>query len=154
MGPKWPKFKVFGHFLNFESLDLSDLPGAGGYCTKKNYWVQIGPILDLSPNYFCLQIHFLDIASSDYANFACDDRQAWYLTGDGGLNGRKNIYWPWDLVSSRNDGVNMRKTALYQVISSFGFMKWLVIAKYCSSNLSERCPSRIRHILQILHTFL
>ena len=28
--------------------------------------------------------HFLEIASLVFANFAYDDRQAWYLTGDGG----------------------------------------------------------------------
>ena len=45
MGPKWPKSGVFGHFLDFESLDFSDfvyndrlqldLAGTGGYCTQK-----------------------------------------------------------------------------------------------------------------------
>ena len=82
MGPKWPKSGVFGHFLDFESLDFSDfvyydrqqlyLAGTDDYCTQKI----IGPILDLSPNYFCLQIHFLEIASLVLASFAYDDRQA------------------------------------------------------------------------------
>ena len=31
--------------------------------------------------------HFLEIASLAFANFAYDDRQACYLTGDGGLSG-------------------------------------------------------------------
>ena len=48
----------------------------GGYCIQKNNWVQIEPILDLSPNYFCLKIHYLVIASLGFANFAYDDRQA------------------------------------------------------------------------------
>ena len=26
MGPKWPKFEGFGHFLQFESLVLADIP--------------------------------------------------------------------------------------------------------------------------------
>ena len=55
--------------------------------SKNNIWVQIGTILDLSPNYFCLQIHFLEIASLVFANFANDDRHALYLTVDSGLNG-------------------------------------------------------------------
>ena len=43
-------------------------------------------ILDLSPNYFCLPIHFFEIASLVFATFAYDVRQALYLTGgDGGL---------------------------------------------------------------------
>ena len=56
----------------------------GGYCTQKNNWVKIGTILDLSPNYSCLQIHFLEITSLVCANFAYNDRHAWYLTGVGG----------------------------------------------------------------------
>ena len=35
--------------------------------------------------------HFLEIASSVFANFSYGDRQAWFLTGDGGLNGWINI---------------------------------------------------------------
>ena len=30
--------------------------------------------------------HFLEIESFVFANFAYDDRQAWCLTGDGGLS--------------------------------------------------------------------
>ena len=36
-----------------------------------NNWVLIGPILDPSPN----QIHFLEIASIDFANYVYDNRQ-------------------------------------------------------------------------------
>ena len=52
---------------------LWNLAGTGGYGTQK----MIGPILDLSPNYFCLLIHFLEIASLVFAYFGYDDRQAW-----------------------------------------------------------------------------
>ena len=102
MSPEWPKSGVFWHFLDFESLHFSAfvyydrqqwyLAGTGGYCTQKNNWVQIGTILDLSPNYFCLQIHFLEIASLVFANFAYNDRQVWYLTGVGGLNVWKKYF--------------------------------------------------------------
>ena len=36
--------------------------------------------------------HFLEIASLVFANFAYDDRQAWCLTGDGGLSGWKKYF--------------------------------------------------------------
>ena len=48
--------------------------------------------------------HFLEIASLVFSNFAYDDRQAWYLTGDSGWK----IFRPSNLVISRNDGVIMR----------------------------------------------
>ena len=39
---------------------------------------------------------------------AYDGSQAWYLTGDGGLNDWKNVL-AFNLVSLRNDGVNRKK---------------------------------------------
>ena len=72
-GPKWPKSRVFGHFLHFESAMIY-LAGTGGYGTSKKYLNLLGPIVNLSPNYFCLQIHVLEIVSSVFANFAYDDK--------------------------------------------------------------------------------
>ena len=36
--------------------------------------------------------HFLEIASLVFSNFAYDDKQAWYLTGNGGLSGWKKYF--------------------------------------------------------------
>ena len=36
MGPKWPKFEVFGHFLQFESLVLADIPVYSHYAPYMN----------------------------------------------------------------------------------------------------------------------
>ena len=36
--------------------------------------------------------HFLEIVSLVFANFAYGDRQAWYLTGNGGLSGWKKYF--------------------------------------------------------------
>ena len=36
--------------------------------------------------------HFLEIASLDFDNFAYNDRQAWYLTGYGGLSRWKKYF--------------------------------------------------------------
>ena len=36
--------------------------------------------------------YFLEIASLVFANFVYDDRQAWCLTGDGGLSGWKKYF--------------------------------------------------------------
>ena len=36
--------------------------------------------------------HFLEIASLVFANFVHGDRQAWYLTGDGGFSGWKKYF--------------------------------------------------------------
>ena len=54
MGPNLPKFEVFGHFLEFESLDLSDfayydrqawyLAGNGDHVAEKNFQAQIWAI--------------------------------------------------------------------------------------------------------------
>ena len=54
MGPNLPKFEVFGHFLEFESLDLSDfayydrqawyLAGTGGPMAEKKFQAQIWAI--------------------------------------------------------------------------------------------------------------
>ena len=54
MGPNLPKFEVFGHFLEFESLDLSDfayydrqawyLAGNGDPVAEKNFQAQIWAI--------------------------------------------------------------------------------------------------------------
>ena len=106
---------------------------------SENFWTRPSGrrVLCNPPRQSVSDKSFLEIASWVYANFARDDRQAWYLTGDGGLWWSKKLFWPWNLVTSLNEGVSKRKTHLY-----------------CSSNLSERFHSRIRHILQILHTFL
>ena len=36
------------------------LAGTGGFSRQKIFEVQIEPIFDMCPNYFCLQIHYLD----------------------------------------------------------------------------------------------
>ena len=60
---------------------------------KKNFRAKFGPNLDLSPNYFCLQIHFLDCYSSVFFRVAYYDRQQWYLADSGGISCWKN-FWP------------------------------------------------------------
>ena len=47
----------------------------GGPVAEKNFRAKFGPNLDMSPNYFCLQIHFLDCYSSEFLYFAYYDRQ-------------------------------------------------------------------------------
>ena len=76
MGLKWPKSRVLGHFLDFESyhiflilyilIDSNDIYQelVFIYCTKKNNWVQIGPILNLSPNYFASKFIFLRLSDT------------------------------------------------------------------------------------------
>ena len=68
MGQIWPKSGVFMYFRDFESLDFSDFV------------------------YYVSKFNFLEIASLVFCSFCIyDDRQAWYLTRDGGLDGWKNI---------------------------------------------------------------
>ena len=40
---------------------------------EKSFRTKFGPNLDLSPNYFCLQIHFLDCYASEFLHFAYYD---------------------------------------------------------------------------------
>ena len=64
---RWSKYGFFRLFLEITLLRFF-----GSYYTQKNNLVLTGPILDLSPNNFCLQIHNLDIASFSFANFEYD----------------------------------------------------------------------------------
>ena len=101
LGPNLPKFGVFSHFREFESLDFSNfayfnrktwyLTDSGGHVAEKNFEVKFGPNLELYPNYFCLQIRFLDIYSSFFFHFAYYDRQQWYLPDSGGISTWKKI---------------------------------------------------------------
>ena len=80
---KLPKFEVFGKLFKFESLNFSDfayfnrqtwyLTANGGPVAERIFSTKFGPCLDLSPNYFCLQIHFLDCYSSEFIHFAYND---------------------------------------------------------------------------------
>ena len=57
--------QIWGYFLDFESLIslilyiIIDSKEQVVIVPKNNNLIQIGPILDMSPNYFGLQIHFL-----------------------------------------------------------------------------------------------
>ena len=62
-----------------------------GLWLEKNLRAKFGPNLDLSPNYFCLQIHFLDCYSSEFIHFAYYDRQQCYLAYSGGTVVEKNF---------------------------------------------------------------
>ena len=96
-GQNWAQNEVFGHFLEIASLDFPNfayndrqawyLTGYGGLSRWKKYFGQIlakiGQIL--APKY--VNGHFLEIVSLVFANNAYEDKQAWYLSGDGGPNG-------------------------------------------------------------------
>ena len=60
---------------------------------EKNLRAKFGPNLDLSPNYFCLQIHFLDCYSSESIHFAYYDTQL-CLADSGGIGSQKKILDP------------------------------------------------------------
>ena len=83
-----PKFEVFGQLFKFQSLNFSDLHiltgRHDGPVAEKNSRAKFGPCLDLSPNYFCLQIYFLNCYSSEFIHFAYYDRQQCYLAYSGG----------------------------------------------------------------------
>ena len=55
----------------------------------KNFF---SPILDLSPNYFCLQIHYLDFYSYAFFHFAHYDRPQRFLAGTGGFSRQKILF--------------------------------------------------------------
>ena len=81
-------------FANFAYYDRQAwyLTGDGGLSGWKKYfgqiWAKIGQILALKEVFG----HFLEIASLLFANIAYDDKQVWYLTGDGGLSGWKKYF--------------------------------------------------------------
>ena len=58
---------------------------------KKFFEVQIEPIFDICPNYFCLQIHYLDFYLQAFFYFAYYDRKQWFLVGTGGFS-RLNFF--------------------------------------------------------------
>ena len=59
----------------------------------KNFFeVQIEPIFSLCPNYFCLQIYYLDFYLQAFFYFAYYDRKQWFLVGTGGFS-RQKIFW-------------------------------------------------------------
>ena len=89
---KW----LFVHFFNFKIFQIFL------YCKFRQFklffwtrrWCQsskkfFSPILDLSPNYFCLQIQYLDLYSYAFFHFAHYDRQQWFLAGTGGFSHQK-----------------------------------------------------------------
>ena len=47
MGQKWPKFEVFGHFLQFESLVLADIPVYSHYAPYMNV-VPLRPYMNVT----------------------------------------------------------------------------------------------------------
>ena len=58
---------------------------------KKIVEVQIELIFDMSPNYFGLQIHYLDFYLQAFFYFAYYDRKQWFLVGTGGFS-RLNFF--------------------------------------------------------------
>ena len=91
---KW----LFVHFFNFKIFQIFL------YCKFRQFklffwtrrWCQsskkfFSPILDLSPNYFCLQIQYLDLYSYAFFHFAHYDRQQWFLAGTGGFSHQKKF---------------------------------------------------------------
>ena len=68
---------------------------------KKFFEVQIEPIFDICPNYFCLQIHYLDFYLQAFFYFAYYDRKQWFLVGTGGFS-RPNFFFGLNLDLSPN----------------------------------------------------
>ena len=101
IGPKSAQIPGFGKLFKFASLNFSDfayfsrqtwyLTDNGGLVAKKNFRAKFGPNLDLSPNYFCLQIHFLDCYSSIFIRFVYYDRQQGYPGDFGDFIALKNF---------------------------------------------------------------
>ena len=54
MGQKWPKFEVFGHFLQFESLVLADIPVYSHYAPS-HYALHM-TVVSLRPLHECCPI--------------------------------------------------------------------------------------------------
>ena len=82
MGPKWPKFGVLGHFLEFESLDFSDF----AYYDKQAWYLADthGPMAEkislpnlghLGPNLAQNRVFgkYLDLDSYDLSDIAHSD---------------------------------------------------------------------------------
>ena len=58
---------------------------------EKNFRAKFRPRLDLSPNYFCFQIHFLNCYSSEFLHFAYYNRQKWFLANSGSVRSQKKL---------------------------------------------------------------
>ena len=79
--------------------------------------------------------HFLEIASLDFAKFSYIDRQAWYLTGYGGLQGWKKYFGQiWAKIGQilAMKFIFFRSFPWFKLILldgvKFWSFKWLVIA--------------------------
>ena len=86
LGPKWPKFRVFGHFLEFKSLDFchfADYDRLASYLAGKCSHFAVIKYLDmylglkLGPKWPKFEVFgfFLEFKSSDFRNVAEYERQ-------------------------------------------------------------------------------
>ena len=60
-------------------------------CCYKQFRAKFGPNIDLCPNYFCLQIHFLECYLSELIHFAYYDRQQWYVVDSRSIRSQKKL---------------------------------------------------------------
>ena len=76
----------FFHFAYFDRQQWF-LAGTGGFSRQNNFLrSKLSPFLTC-PNYFCLQIYYLDFYLQAFFYFAYYDRKQWFLVGSGGFSG-------------------------------------------------------------------